>query len=287
MPVLPREERAEDQAGSELTSGRLRALPLAALCAVGAGALAFDLTLERRLPSSADWAEAAGAIRAQAQPRDVVQLWPPWAERGRLFVDGPPVTTEEDLAAADWPLAGRVWLLAIPRAPHGGLERAREALGRRGAAPLGAPRAYGALSLELWDLRAPPVTAAITDARATEHEVDYVARHCLRAPVGTPENPAHLEVPAVPAGAVLHLRAGVIGEAAYDPAKPPIALTVIAGGSTLAALEVPPTIPPATGWRALEVPVPPGPPVRDLSFRIASADPAGRPFCFAAWTTAR
>ena len=56
-----------------------------ALIALGAGSLLFDVTLPARLPSDADWAEAAGALRSAAQPGDAVQLWPAWAERARAF----------------------------------------------------------------------------------------------------------------------------------------------------------------------------------------------------------
>src|SRR2546422_518400 len=43
-----------------------------ALIALGAGSLLFDLTLGFRLPSDANWAEAAGALRARAQAGDAV-----------------------------------------------------------------------------------------------------------------------------------------------------------------------------------------------------------------------
>jgi len=69
----------------------LRRAALAALVVVGAGSLLLDLALPFRLPSDADWAEAAGALRAVGRPGDAVQIWPVWAERARLFVDGVPV----------------------------------------------------------------------------------------------------------------------------------------------------------------------------------------------------
>ena len=72
-----------------------RALPFALLVLVGLGSLAFDLTLSSRLPSDADWAEVAGALRARTRPGDAVQLWPPWAERARLFVDAAPVLADD------------------------------------------------------------------------------------------------------------------------------------------------------------------------------------------------
>ncbi len=247
-----------------------RALPLALLVLLGAGSLAFDLTLPLRLPSDQDWAEAAGAVRAGAgpgAPAAVVQIWPPWAERARLFVDAVPVVAEEDLAAADYLGAQRLWLLALPRVPFGGLVAARAALLRRGAVPLGAARNFGALSLEPWDLRAPPVATELTSRREA-HEVDYVARECEQVPIG-----ARLERRG--AGSVLHLRAGIIGERAYDDGRAP--LQVRAGFGTLIVR--------GAGWQRLDVSLPAGASAeRNFAFTIASAD-ASPPFCLQAWTT--
>ena len=81
-------------------------LAFAALIALGAGSLLFDLTLSWRLPSDADWAEVAAALRSAAQPGDAVQIWPVWAERARMFVDAAPVLAEEDLERARAYLAG-------------------------------------------------------------------------------------------------------------------------------------------------------------------------------------
>jgi hypothetical protein len=245
-----------------------RVLPLALLVLLGAGALAFDLTLPLRLPSDQDWAEAAGALRvgADSAAPAVVQIWPPWAERARLFVDAAPVVAEEDLAAADYLGARRLWLLALPRAPFGGLAAARAALVRRGAVSLGEARGFGALSLEEWDLRAPPVVNVLTSTREA-HEVDYVARDCERVPIG-----ARFERRG--AGAVLHLRAGIIGERAYDEGRAPVEVRA-AGLGTLTVR--------GAGWQRLDVPVPDGG-ERSFAFEIASAD-GSPPFCLQAWTT--
>ena len=243
-----------------------RALPLALLLLLGAGALAFDLTLPLRLPSDQEWAEAAGALRARAEPGDVVQLWPPWAERARLFVDAAPVVAEEDLEAADYVGSQRLWLLSLPRVPFARLSQARAALQRRGAAPLGEPLRFGALSLEPWDLRAARVAAWLTSARE-QHEVDYVARTCERVPIG-----ARLERRA--AGAVLHLRAGIIGERAYDAGRPPVEVRVLPGPGTLTVR--------GAGWQRLDVALPAG--AATVGFELRSADPSP-PFCLQAWTT--
>ena len=245
-----------------------RALPLALLVLLGAGSLAFDLTLPLRLPSDQDWAEAAGALRADKGPDAVVQIWPPWAERARLFVDAAPVAAEEDLATADYAFARRLWLLSLPRVPFARLAAARAALERRGAAPLGEARRFGALSLEEWDLRAAPLAAALTSMRE-QHEVDYVARDCERVPIG-----ARFERRGA-AGAALHVRAGIIGERAYAPDRPPIDVRV-QGFGTLTVR--------GAGWQRLDAAVPPGGAERSFAFEIGSAD-ASSPFCLQAWTT--
>jgi hypothetical protein len=254
------------------------------LLAISAGALAFDLTLPWRLPSDADWAEAAGALRARAAPGDVVQLWPPWAERARQFIDAAPVVLEEDLAAADYVGAQRLWLLTLPRVPYAGVARAREALLRRGAVRSGEPARFGALELEAWDLRAPPLAADLTPG-TEEHEVDYVARRCLLVPINR-----RWEARGV-AGAALHLRAGIIGERAYDAGRPPIVVTVLADGARVGTLVVA-----GAGWRAVDLPLAArggasaavgagtGAAQRIFTFAVSSLD-EGRPFCLRAWTT--
>jgi len=249
----------------------MRRLPLLALVLLGAGSLAFDLALSARLPSDADWAEAAGALRAAGTPGDAVQLWPVWAERARLFVDALPVLAEEDLARADYLGVQRLWVLSLAR-----FGSADSALAARGATPLAEERRFGNLALRPWDLHAAPVASDLT--RATEaHEVDYVARRCALVSIGSSLR-AHGE------GTTLHVRAGVIGERAYDANRPPIDVQVFANGVPLATFAVPRTERDGTGWRALDQPLPAGPAERDFLFAVSSADPA-RPFCLQAWTT--
>ena len=245
-----------------------RALPLALLVLLGAGSLAFDLTLPLRLPSDQDWAEAAGALRSAAGTSAVVQIWPPWAERARLFVDAAPVAAEEDLAAADYLGAQRLWLLSAPRVPFARLPVARAALLRRGASPLGEARRFGALSLEQWDLHAAPLGARLTAARE-DHEVDYVARECERVPIG-----ARFERRG-PAGTMLHLRAGIIGERAYDAGRAPVEVRVAGFGALTVR---------GPGWQRLDAPVSGPDAERGFAFEIDSADPSP-PFCLQAWTT--
>ena len=76
-----------------------------ALLLLSAGSLAFDLTLQLRLPSEQDWAEAAGSLRSQARAGDAAQLWPAWAEQARLFVERLRETSKETVAYADLAMA--------------------------------------------------------------------------------------------------------------------------------------------------------------------------------------
>ncbi len=252
-----------------------RRVALAALIALGASSLAFDLTLPLRLPSDQDWAEAAGALRGAARPGDAVQIWPPWAERARLFVDAAPVLAEEDLATLDDPAVRRLWVLSLPRTPF--FHDPSAALRARGATPEGDEQRFGALSLRPWDLHAPELAADLTHA-VEEHEVDYVARRCVQVSIGGRFAARGR------AGKVLHLRAGVIGERAYDADRPEIVVQAFADGALLGTLAVPRTARDGTGWRRLDVAVPAGPGEREFAFVVSSPD-AGRPFCLQAWTT--
>jgi len=250
---------------------------LIALLLAGAGALVFDLTLPLRLPQEADWAEAAGSLRARAQAGDAVQIWPAWAERARLFVDAAPVLTEEDLTQADYVGVKRLWLLSLPRVPFARVGRALDMLARRGATPASDELRFGALALRAFDLHAPPIAADLTRS-FEEHEVDYTPRRCARVQIGSRFTARGA------AGGALHLRAGVIGERAYDADRPPVTVQIFADGAPLGALEVARTVHGTPGWRRLDVPIPPGAPEREFVFAVSSSD-AGRPFCLQAWTT--
>src|SRR5256885_591918 len=116
-----------------------------ALIALGAGSLLFDLTMGFRLPSDADWAEAAGSLRSRARPDDAVQIWPVWAERARLFVDAAPVLAEEDLEHADYLEARRLWVPSLPRPPF--FPTPDPALRARGSPPAGETDSFGAPAL--------------------------------------------------------------------------------------------------------------------------------------------
>jgi hypothetical protein len=212
-------------------------------------------------------------VRAKAG--DEVQVWPPWGERARLFIESAPVRAEEDLGAADYPGVDRLWLLALFRSPRNGVGEARKALRARGATA-GERVRFGSLELEPWDLHAPKLLANLTGARE-EHEVDYVSHPCVQVPL-----PGRFS--ARGPGGALHVRAGIVGERAYQTSRGPVRLEVRAGGTLLGELTVPPTVPPAAGWRKLEVPAPPGDHLYEFT---ATATDTDRPFCFAAWVTDR
>jgi hypothetical protein len=253
----------------------LRALPFFSLVALCALALIFDLTLPWRLPTDSDWAEVAASLRVRARPGDEVQIWPPWAERARLFVESAPVRAEEDLRSADYPGVERLWLVGLFRSPRSDLDQAREALRARGATTDERIR-FGALELEEWDLHAPKLVADLT-GRREEHEVDYVSRPCrsVRLPG---------RIGARGPGGVLHLRAGLIGERAYQTFRDPVRVEIRVDGSLLGELRVPPTVPPEPGWRRIDLAAPSG----DHSYEIAaSARDTDRAFCVAAWVTER
>jgi len=212
-------------------------------------------------------------VRAKAG--EEVQIWPPWAERARLFVESVPVRAEEDLRGADYPGVDRLWLLSLFRSPKNGVADAREALRARGATA-GERIQFGSLELEQWDLHAPKLLANLTGARE-EHEVDYVARSCVH--VGLPGRFSARG----PGGALL-VRAGIVGERAYDTSRSPVRVDVRADGSLLGELIVPPTVPPASGWRKLDLAAPPGDHLYEVT---ATARDTDRPFCIAAWVTDR
>jgi hypothetical protein len=248
----------------------VRRLSFFAILLCGAGSLLFDLTLSSRLPSEADWAETAGALRAQAQPGDAVQLWPVWAEEARLHVDSMPVFAEEDLAQADYLGVKRLWLLTLPHTPWFKPPLLPH------ATPIGSERRHGAIRLQAFDLHAPDIWPLTPQDQ--EHEVDYVARRCIAVHIGS------RFVARGPSGSALHVRAGVIGEQAYAAGRPPVVVRVFTDGAALGVLEVPRTQKDGTGYRRLDVPVPPGAAEREFSFSIESPD-ANRPFCLAAWTS--
>jgi hypothetical protein len=250
----------------------MRRLAFAALLACSLASLAFDLTLSSRLPRESDWAELAGALRGEALAGDAAQLWPVWAEEARLHIDSMPVLAEEDLAHADYPGFKRLWLVSLPRAPYAG--DPGPALHERGATPSGTARRFGALRLQAWDLRAPEI-APLTP-RSEDHEVDYVARRCLPVRAGSRFSARG------PGGAALHVRAGIIGERAYDAGRPAARVDVLVDGALLGSVEIPRTRRDGTGWKRLDLAMPAGATERQFVFTSESAD-ASLSLCLQAW----
>ena len=219
-------------------------------------------------------------MRGQAQPGDAAQLWPVWAEEARLHVDAMPVLAEEDLVHADYLGVKRLWAISLPHFadPAGPLRE-------RGATPAGAATRFGALQLQAWDLHAPETTPLVLQGE--EHEVDYVARRCVQVRIGS-RFTVH-----GPAGAsLLHVRAGIIGERAYDKGRAPITVSVSSEGAQLGSLPVPPTERDGTGWRRLDLTLPAmgaaagvaASGERQFTFAIDSRDNE-RPFCLQAWVS--
>lgn len=253
----------------------MRRFALSAFLFVSAASALFDLTLPLRLPREEDWVDAAGAVRAEARRGDAVQIWPAWAERARLFIDSMPVVAEEDLASADYVGIQRLWVVALPRTPF--FRDPSPALSMRGATRSGEERRFGALALRAWDLHPPALAADLTPGTEA-NEVDYVARRCLSVAIGA-RHTARGQ-----AGSSLHVRAGVIGERAYDPGRPPVEVDAFADGAFLGRLAVPRTERDGTGWRRLDVALPAGAEEREFTFHVRSTDPE-TPFCLQAWTT--
>ncbi|MBS2022731.1 MAG: hypothetical protein JST92_09995 [Deltaproteobacteria bacterium] len=263
-----------------------KAWPFLALVALALCALAYDASVQARLPSTEDWADVAGALRSRVQPHDAVLPWPPWLERSRLVIDAAPVEIEEDLAAADFVGVERLWMLELASSPYSGLSAARQKLLARGATA-GEPLRFGALTLEPFTLHEPALAADLTgaslDAQRPEfHEVDYIAYRCKQVPIGSAGAPYRLELRGA-AGTQVHLRAGVIGETAYAD-RPPVEVELREAGATLARLSIPRTLLRTHGWLHADAPVPAGAPERVFELFTSSTDPQ-RPLCVAAWTT--
>jgi hypothetical protein len=262
-----------------------RALGFIALALLSLGALAFDLTLPLRLPSSGNYGEAAAYLRGHVQAGDAVQIWPPWLERARLFVDTGPVLAEEDLAHADYVGASRLWLLALPGSPFSGFSHAEDQLRARGATVQGEPQRFGPLSLTAWDLHAPPLATdlAFPMPPLEWHEVQYVSHACRAMPVGGERDPARLALTG-DAGTTLHLRAGVIGERAYDNQLVPIRIEAFSDAQKLGEVVLPRTVDPSPAWLGTDVPSGSASPLQ-LELRASTPGPFRPTICIAAWTT--
>ena len=271
-----------------MLAGRARAAPLAGLVLLSLGALAFDLTQPLRTPGTADWAELAASLRAQGKPGDAVQLWPVWLERARLVIDAVPVLAEEELSTADYPGVSRLWLLSLP-GPFAGVSKAEAALLSRGATAEEPARGFGPLRLQPYHLHAPKMAGDLLERGPFPtpwpewHEVQYVSRRCRLVAVGSSAEPTSLTVRGS-AGTRLQLRAGIVGERAYD-FDSTVRVEVLDAGAALAAVEVGASHDPAPAWQRAEAAVAPGPEERDFTLRITTPGGQRPPLCVALWTT--
>lgn len=261
------------------------ALAFGALALLSIGALAFDLTLSSRLPSAGDYGEAAAFLRGHARAGDAVQIWPPWLEQARLYVDVGPVLAEEDLAHADYVGAQTLWLLALPGSPHANFAHAEEELRARGATPQAAALHFGPLTLTGWDLHAPPLASDLAFANQPRewHEVQYVSHACRVMPVGGERDPSRLVLTG-DAGTALHLRAGIVGERAYDSQVTPIRVEAFASDRKLGEVVLPRTVDPLPAWLGADVPSGASGPLQ-LELRAWAPGPFRPNICVAAWTT--
>lgn len=234
-------------------------LELAALLAAALLALAFQLTLPSRLPSEEDHRAAAAALAREAQPGDVVLLFPWWTERARLFL--PPQVPVVGYFGSDADALDahpRIWVLAQPGLPRADEAGFQERFGH-GRTPLAAPQRFGTLTLTPYangrhrsrsfdavqalararvylESRNGARTPCPFDGRAHRcagpaqlrvaaewHEVAYQPRHCLwmHPPGGAQRLVAEFEAGLPGAGGALRLEAGLIWEHArsVDPAR--------------------------------------------------------------------
>jgi hypothetical protein len=261
-----------------------RAFAFIALGLVSLGALAFDLTLPLRLPSTQNYAEAAAYLRGHYAPSDAVQIWPPWLEEARISIDVAPVLAEEDLATADYPGAQKLWLLELPGAPFSKASKAEATLRSRGATPIGEPAKFGPLELTPWDLHAAPFGADLVFGPQPQrewHEVQYVSRACKTLPIGAPGQPTRAGLPGA-VGSTLHLRAGIVGEQAYSRDLETIHVEAWLGAERLADLQLNRTHDPEPAWLGANFAIPEG---AQLELRAYTAGGLRPPLCVAAWTT--
>ena len=258
----------------EAWARHLPALQLLLLLGAAAWGAAFQWKLACSHVPEADYAAVADALSREAQPGDVVLLYPWWTERARLFVP-PSLPVVGHLHADEEPLEDhpRVWLLSAPSLPRSDLA-AFERAHMQGREKLGADRAHGQLVLSLWkNGRHRPARFSAADALATAsawierpdgsrapcawngrshecpggtgasvgwHEVDQVPRRCLALRPPAQGTRLVLEWPAVPAAAGdgVALEGGITWEhaAKVGPEHGNVIVTATSAGRPLATL---------------------------------------------------
>ncbi len=222
----------------------------AALFLVALGALAFQLWIPGTHVAEADYRAVASVLEQEAQPGDVVLLFPWWTERARIDMPSRiPVVGYQGSDGDDLLHHPRIWLLSEPRLP-GSKEGAFETAFSPGRAPVGSERRFGNLSLRAYtNGRYRPLAfsamaglggaqvyleepggarrACAWNGRAHQcpngksvavewHEVHFRPLRCLRLDAPGGATRLVMELPPVPAADSVVVEAGYIGERAAD-----------------------------------------------------------------------
>ncbi len=112
--------------------------------------LAFQVRLPTELPAEDDYAQVQKVLEAEAQPGDVLLLYPWWAERARLFApDRLPVVGYQGSDADTLEVHPRIWVLAQPDLPRSSWSTFWSAFGA-GRTIIGTERSFGHLKLSLY-----------------------------------------------------------------------------------------------------------------------------------------
>lgn len=290
---------------------QLRILAAVLLAGVALWALAFWARLPGRLPTDADWTAANAHLAQHAREGDAAILAPSWAEAGRPFLTAMPVHAGYDLARDIHVGTRRWWLLALPDAPRFDLEQARTALATRGTP--GEATRIGALLVEPWDLKDPPVSfwftpevprahVAIEGAEPFEcrwngsmhrcnrgdwnavrdawYEVEERPLRCLWAhPVGT--DALRITFDDVPLTGLLRGRGAFVGQSAASRGSP-VDLRIDAGEKTIGTMQ----FQNRSGLQDFEYAIPAGAERGSVTFRVTTENSGMRHFCFDAWIEA-
>ncbi len=166
------------QAGRRAGTAWLAAAGFALLLLLlGAGGLAFQLTLPSRLPSRLDWEAAHTLLERDARPGDAVLGSPAWAERLRLLAPrGLRVLDQPRFAPADLEGVRRVWLVSLPRAPGFSWQPEVELLGRSTAS--NPPLAVGRLEISRFEITHPDLPLASLVDRLAAASVAVEGQPC-------------------------------------------------------------------------------------------------------------
>lgn len=139
-------------------SARLPVLEGIASAIIAVACFAFQTWLPSTHVAEADYRAAANAVARQAQPGDVILLYPWWTERARLFMPaGLPVVGFIGSDSLDLPRAKRIWVLAEPDLPRADWTTFTKTFGSA-RTEIGTSARFGRLALHLYaNGRAKPV----------------------------------------------------------------------------------------------------------------------------------